>query len=267
MKQKLLHMFYSLLGSLARRYVKKRKPIVIGINGSVGKTSCRMIITDILKKYLPLNEVYTSPKNFNGELGMSLAIFKIESRGASIPAVLKALGKAIRLTFFSNEKPYDVTVLEYGIDTPGEMSFLLSIVKPHISVLTKIDAVHSLQFGNPQEIAKEETKLQKGTVETCFINYDDSYGRSLRDHVDVDVLRYETNECDATDITVRYNNYTLVPHGTIIGSSSDISIGSKHIHITTNILGKHNHGYAAVGLAIADIVHYKLHGDDCVQKG
>ncbi len=79
MKQKLLHIFYTLLGSLARRDVKKRKPIIIGINGSVGKTSCRMIVTEIVKKYLPLNEVYTSPKNFNGELGMSLAIFKIES--------------------------------------------------------------------------------------------------------------------------------------------------------------------------------------------
>lgn len=65
------------------------------------------------------------------------------------------------MAFFSQKRPYDVTILEYGIDTPGEMSFLLSIAKPHISILTKIDAVHSLQFGNPEEIAKEETKLQR----------------------------------------------------------------------------------------------------------
>ena len=95
MKAKLLHTFYSILGSLARLYIKKRKPIIIGINGSVGKTSCRMIITDILKKYLPMHEVYTSPKNFNGELGMSLAIFKIESWGASVPAMIKVLLRAI----------------------------------------------------------------------------------------------------------------------------------------------------------------------------
>lgn len=60
------------------------------------------------------------------------------------------------------------------------MSFLVSIVKPHISVLTKIDAVHSLQFGDPQAIAKEETKLQKATLETCIINHDDVYGRQLQ---------------------------------------------------------------------------------------
>lgn len=121
MKAKLLHIFYSLLGSFARRYVKKHKPIIIGINGSVGKTSCRMIITDILKKYLPHDEIYTSPKNFNGELGMSLAIFRIEHRGASVSDMIKVLRKTFYLAFFSNKKPYDVTVLEYGIDTPGEM--------------------------------------------------------------------------------------------------------------------------------------------------
>lgn len=266
MKEKILNIFYRLLGSLAHRYVKKRKPLVIGINGSVGKTSCRMIITDVLKKYLPHDNVYTSPKNFNGELGMSLAIFKIESRGASVPAMLAVLRKTFCLTFFSSRKPYDVTVLEYGIDTPGEMSFLLSIVKPHISVLTKIDAVHSLQFGNPQEIAKEETKLQRGTLETCIINYDDSYGRSLRDHIDVDTLRYDTNECNASNIAIRYDKYSLTKHDKTIGSSSTITIGSKNIHLTTSILGKHNHGYIAVGLAIADIAHYKFHGTECVQK-
>lgn len=91
MKDKILKIYYKILGALARSYIKKRKPIIIGINGSVGKTSCRMIITDILKKYLPGDVVYTSPKNFNGELGMSLAIFRIESRGASIGAMISTL--------------------------------------------------------------------------------------------------------------------------------------------------------------------------------
>lgn len=197
---------------------------------------------------------------------MSLAIFKIESWGANISAMIKTLLKTFGLVYFSSKKPYDVTILEYWIDTPGEMSFLLSIAKPHISILTKIDAVHSEQFGNPQEIAKEETKLQRWTLETCIINYDDSYWRSLRDYIDVDLLRYDTNECDASDIAIRYNNYSIVSHGETIASSSDISFGSKKIHVTTPIIWKHNHSYIAVGLAITDIVHHKLYWGDCVQK-
>lgn len=277
MKDKILKIYYKILGALARSYIKKRKPIIIGINGSVGKTSCRMIITDILKKYLPGDVVYTSPKNFNGELGMSLAIFRIESRGASIGAMISTLWKAIWLTYFSRKKPYDVTVLEYGIDTPGEMSFLLSIVKPHISVLTKIDAVHSLQFGNPQEIAKEETKLQLNTLETCIINHDDSYGRSLKEMIDVDLLWYDTIESDDKNVTIRYSHYDLFNNAeiknqksesrAIISSESHITIWNKHLHISTNLLGKNNHGYIAVGLTIADIVSYKLHGKECVPQG
>lgn len=265
MKSKILHIFYMLLGALARRYIKKWQPIIIGINGSVGKTSCRMIVTDILHNYLPDHQIYTSPKNFNGELGMSLAIFQIEHWNASGKAIVAVLRKTFCMAFFSSKKPYDVTVLEYGIDTPGEMSFLLSIVKPHISILTKIDAVHSLQFGNPEEIAKEETKLQRGTLETCIINYDDSYGRSLGDQIGVDTLWYETNECDNEEISIKYQHYTLVANKNTLGSRSEISLGKKQFHVHTNILGKHNHGYIAVGLACADIVSHKLTGHDCVQ--
>ncbi len=52
MKSFLLFKYYQLLGRLARRYLAKRKPLIIGINGSVGKTSCRMIIDDVLQANL-----------------------------------------------------------------------------------------------------------------------------------------------------------------------------------------------------------------------
>jgi UDP-N-acetylmuramyl pentapeptide synthase len=45
------------------------------------------------------------------------------------------------------------------------MDFLLKIAKPHIGVFTAIDAVHSEQFGNPAEIAREEIKMLKNTLE------------------------------------------------------------------------------------------------------
>lgn len=64
---------------------------------------------------------------------------------------------------------------------------------------------------------------------------------------------------------MRYKDYKLIAHEKTIGSESDIAIGQKQLHITTNILGKHNHGYIAVGLTCADIVSHKLTGRDCVQ--
>ena len=113
----------------------------------MGKTSCRMIIDDVLQANLGDQlSIYTSPKNFNGELGMSLSIFKIEERTPSLSGMIAVLKTIIAQFKSSATKPYDILILEYGIDRPREMEFLCSIAKPHISVLTKLDAVHSLQF-------------------------------------------------------------------------------------------------------------------------
>lgn len=68
MKKKLLWWYYKLLGKLAHSYIAKHDPRIIGINGSVGKTSCRMIVYQTLQQFLPDKRIYTSPKNFNGEL-------------------------------------------------------------------------------------------------------------------------------------------------------------------------------------------------------
>jgi UDP-N-acetylmuramoyl-tripeptide--D-alanyl-D-alanine ligase len=79
MKEKILKWIYRFLARCGHRYTKHHKPLVIGITGSVGKTSCRMIIKQVLNRYLGYNKIYTSPKNFNSELGLVFSIFKIES--------------------------------------------------------------------------------------------------------------------------------------------------------------------------------------------
>jgi UDP-N-acetylmuramyl pentapeptide synthase len=101
MKQRLLSQIYVLLGSLARHYIAKTKPYIIGIHGSVGKTSCRMIVTRTLQQCLPDMTVYTSPKNFNGELGMSLSIFEIASYTPTIGGMAQAVRKALCATYAS----------------------------------------------------------------------------------------------------------------------------------------------------------------------
>ena len=76
---------------------------------------------------------------------MSLSIFKITKRTPSLKGMLSTI-KTILSLLKSDQRPYDILILEYGIDRPKEMEFLCSIVQPHISILTKLDAVHSLQF-------------------------------------------------------------------------------------------------------------------------
>ena len=135
MKKKLLHLCYSFLVKCAHHYIKRCKPIVIWINWSVWKTSCRMIIFQTLQKFFPSKKISTSPKNFNGEFWLSLSVFEITSWAPSMWNMLKVCCKALFLSLFGR-KHYDAIVLEYGIDNPWEMDFILKVAHPDIWVFT-----------------------------------------------------------------------------------------------------------------------------------
>lgn len=200
-----------------------------------------MIVDEVLQAHLGDQlSIYTSPKNFNGELGMSLSIFQITERTPSLQGMRQTLKKIMRLTK-SDIKPYDVIVLEYGIDRPQEMEFLCSIVKPHISILTKLDAVHSLQFGTVDDIAKEELKLQKNTLLHCYINTSDSHGMNVAKQLKTKITYYHTdekpgnhNEIYTTDYTIQHN--TSKKDSSPITSSSILHYRQEEISFTTNIL-------------------------------
>ncbi len=257
MKKRFLLWYYKLLGKLAHWYIEKHNPYIIGINGSVGKTSCRMIIHQTLQRFLPDKKIYTSPKNFNGELGMSLSIFQQEKREPNLLYLLITYGKLFWKRYFWS-KPYDIVLLEYGIDHPGEMEFLMSIAKPHIGVFTAIDSVHSEQFGNPAEIAREEVKMLKGTSEIGFLNANDPYAIQLKDQLPIDYLTYQTegNDIEA-DIHFKDEQFYLADFKGGIGVKFHTWIKEKKYSVSTNILSKANYGYIGVALAIAGILDYK----------
>lgn len=257
MKKKILRRYYKILGKLAHGYIDKHSPQVIGINGSVGKTSCRMIVYQTLQQFIPNKHIYTSPKNFNGELGLSLSIFQIETWEPNIFCFITTLTKIIRKRFFWS-KPYDIILLEYGIDRPGEMDFLLTITKPHIGIFTAIDSVHSEQFGNPAEIAREEVKMLKNTLEIGFLNANDVYAIQLKQQLHIDYLTYQTEGNDiAADIVFKDEKFFLSDFRGGVGVGFYLRIKERKYNIRTNILGKANYGYIGLWIAIAGILEYR----------
>tara|TARA_B110000977_G_C10816574_1_gene392446 strand:- start:261 stop:632 length:372 start_codon:yes stop_codon:yes gene_type:complete len=122
----------------------RTKPLVIGVTGSVGKTNCRQVITQVLEQIYPSqsplikgrgssgrHKIYTSPKNYNSELGLIFSIFCIEEYKPSMKNLLKISWSIFKMSVLQKKK-YDILVAEYGIDTSGDMDFLLSIMKPDI---------------------------------------------------------------------------------------------------------------------------------------
>ena len=261
-KWNLLFQYYRFLWWCARRYLQRHKVFTIGINGSVGKTSCRMIIYQTIKKALPELNIYTSPKNFNGELGMSLSIFQVEEWVPSVLNMIKVAGQ-IFWTSLWGKKRYDAIILEYGIDRPKEMEFLLSINKPDIWVFTAIDAVHSEQFGSPADIAEEEVKMVKNTKEAVFLNRDDSYARQVSEMIRVDCFSYTTSGMDGVDLSfVNEKIEEKQGKNSDFLISFDALIKGKQYRVHTNLIGKPNYAYLVLGLAISQISVWKMRGEE-----
>lgn len=252
MKTFLLNLYFHFFATLARVYLKRQKPYVVGVTGSIWKTSCRMIVSEILTSNLKDKVVYTSSKNFNGELGMSLSILGISDYEPQLFSVLKTFGKAIQMSLFW-DKLYDIIVLEYGIDHIWEMDFLLSIVKPDVGIVTKIDKVHSSQFASKDITAQEKYKLLQATQSLSFLNFDDEYAKKFEHKISSHKKYYTTNHhLTNEEINIKGLSYTL-KYEWEIKSTFDLYLDNqKTIQVTSNLVGEENIWYIWVWLFILD---------------
>jgi UDP-N-acetylmuramoyl-tripeptide--D-alanyl-D-alanine ligase len=119
------------LQELARFSLSQRPAFVVGVTGSVGKTTTKEFIATLLEgKYT----VFKTPGSYNTKLTLPLTVL---NRG--------------------EEK---VLVLEMGISQPGEMEKLIGIAAPDIAVLTKVSLAHAQFFsGGVEEIRQEKMKI------------------------------------------------------------------------------------------------------------
>jgi UDP-N-acetylmuramyl pentapeptide synthase len=254
MKSLLLNILVKYLSFRARIFIWRSKPFIIGINWSVWKTSCRMIVYQTMKQ-LSKKKIYTSPKNFNWEVWMPLSILQIEKFDTLIWKILTLL-MVPYLAFFGAKKK-DIMILEYGIDYPWEMDKLLSIVKPDIGIMTQLDSVHSLQFWDPTAIAKEEIKMVKNTKDVVFLNYDDDYAKQLIWKLKSDQITYWINSQE-WQIKIANLDYQFNPElswGKVF-TQWIISVNKKNLVISTNLIGRENFIYVWLALNIFDIINY-----------
>ena len=260
MKQKLLNLYFSFFALLAKNYIKKYNPYIIWITWSIWKTSSRMIINEILQKYLNDKIVYTSKKNFNWELGLSLSILWISDYEPKILWVLKTIINSLKISLFW-KKLYDIVVLEYWIDHIWEMDFLLSIAKPDISLITKIDKVHSSQFESKEIIAKEKYKLALNTTKIVFLNYDDEFAFKYQNEIKCEKYFYTTNiALNNEKIDLKWKNYDLKLIENIIKTSFSLYLQNlKKINITSNLVWEENIWYINIWFLILEKLFFKFY--------
>lgn len=179
-----------ILKIIAKRILKRHHPKIIGITGSVGKTSAKEAI------YLVLSEKFGVRKtfgNYNNEIGVPLVIIGAKTAGKNIFGWLLILVKGLFVGFFSKDYP-EILILEMGVDKPGDMDYLIDIAKPDVAVITAISEipVHLEFFKNKEELAGEKAKLVKclSKKDHAILNFDDRLVRKLKSQSRADVLLF-----------------------------------------------------------------------------
>lgn len=169
----------TVLASFARAVVRKYQPTIVGVTGSVGKTSTKEAVYTVLAAH---RLVRRNIKSYNNELGLPLTILGHESGGRSLLAWLRIKMSALRLLLTRDASYPSVLVLEMGADRPGDIAFLTSIAPPTIAVVTAIAAVHTEFFGTIENVAKEKGTLVRRLIHggTAVLNADDERVRALK---------------------------------------------------------------------------------------
>ena len=163
----------------AKLILLRYQPKIIGITGSVGKTSAKEAIIQVLSDQF---QVRGSNKNYNNEIGLPLTIIGSTTANRSVLGWLAILFKVLKLIIIKDQHYPQILVLEMGVDHPGDMDYLNSIVKLNIAILTLIGTSHMEYFGSQEEIAKEKRKifdnLQPGGW--AILNADDNFTAKIK---------------------------------------------------------------------------------------
>ena len=168
-----------LLAFLARRILAKYRPRVIGITGSVGKTSTKEAVYAVLAPYF---RVRRNIKNYNNEICLPLTIIGAEVGGKSIFKWFGIFARAVRLLIFPAEYP-EFLILEMGADRPGDIKYLADLVRPEIGIVTAVAPAHTEFFGDLAGVAEEKSALIRVLPKNgvAILNYDDELTRTMRD--------------------------------------------------------------------------------------
>ncbi len=197
------------LQNIAAFWRKKLSVRVIGITGSVGKSTTKEVIGEVLsQRYHTLK----NPGNLNNEIGLPLTLLKLGSG-------------------------HERAVLEMGFYVPGEIKFLCDIALPSVGVITNIGTVHAERAGTQEDIARGKSELVQSLPAapegTAVLNHDDPWVRWMADKTQASVFYYgldpqadlwadevESEGLEGIRFRLHYKDEVLHTHVPMIGQHS-----------------------------------------------
>ena len=180
-----------LLRILAAAVLKKYRPYVIAVTGSVGKTSTKEAIFAVSKSFEP--KTRRSFANYNTEIGVPLTILSEKEKIRGFRSWLKVILKGLTLLALRLDYP-KILILEMAADRPGDIKYLTEFVKPNVGVVTAIGEipVHVEFFSGPKAVAREKAVLIESVAPSgrSILNYDDEVVLEMKEKSRARVLTF-----------------------------------------------------------------------------
>lgn len=154
----------SALQKIARFWRRKLDLRVVGITGSVGKSTTKEVTAQVLsQRYRTLK----NPGNLNNEIGLPLTMLRL---GAG----------------------YEHAVLEMGFYVPGEIDFLCDIARPQVGVVSNVGTVHAERAGSQENIFLGKSELVHALPQdgVAILNFDDPWVRKMEEKTRARVFFY-----------------------------------------------------------------------------
>jgi UDP-N-acetylmuramoyl-tripeptide--D-alanyl-D-alanine ligase len=194
---------------------------VIGVTGSVGKTTTKEIAAFILSRRY---RVLKNDANYNNEIGLPLTLLKMT------PA-------------------HERAVLEMGMYAPGEIRLLCELARPRIGVVMNVGPVHLERLGGIEAIAAAKSELVESLPADglAVLNGDDPRVRAMAQKTKARVVLFGTSaDCDA-------RGGDLESKG-LEGISFTLEYGGESLRVRTRLPGRHllPNALAAAALALVD---------------
>lgn len=197
---------------------------VVAITGSVGKTSTKELIADILSNAL---KTFKSPKNFNSLRGLPLACS-------------------------SMTVDTEIAVVEMGMNHLNEISTLSKIIRPNIALITNIGSSHIGILGSSEKILEAKLEIIDGLKENgiLFLNNDDPL---LHEYVQKIKKEKKSLPYYITTYGIKNNSDIMATNIQTDGDYTEfeVEILDKKEKFKTNIVGMHNVYNALASIAIA----------------
>jgi UDP-N-acetylmuramoyl-tripeptide--D-alanyl-D-alanine ligase len=252
MKRKFIQCIFKYLAKLI---LWRYKPLIIGVTGSVGKTSTKEAIYVVLKKQF---RVERNVFNLNTDIGMPLTIIQGKNAERNISLWFYNFFHALWLFIYKSKNYPEVLVLEMSEDAPGTIKYLVDLAHPKIGVITFIGdpPVHLKYYKNINHFIEEISYLpQRLLLDGKFVfNIDNPLVLGLKEKTMAKTFSYGFDE----RADVKISNYRLVTVGNDLrkaGMSFRIEYKGSFVPVKLKgVIGKPQAyalaAAAAVGLAL-----------------